>query len=212
MNMFLKGLHNFPHIVERIIDKSPTDYYDLKGKTIAIIKNQQLLHAIKNSSNLTPFRQNFQQQPAYTLRPSNYNSSNAPHHMNNVPVPMDLSRGCAPPNHGWPRNDSHQTRGNTTQLKQNQQQSRGNAAQLEQGQNPMPHIQKCYNCNKPRHFARECRKPKQERAHQAYVQDYMDQEEDLLRVQEEIHPSNLLDNAFRAFDTLPLEQKDAMIA
>ncbi len=55
MNMFLKGLHNFPHIVERIINKSPADYYDLKEKTILVVKNQQLLHMIKNSSNLTPF-------------------------------------------------------------------------------------------------------------------------------------------------------------
>ena len=47
---------------------------------------------------------------------------------------------------------------------------------------------------------------------QAQVQDYMDQDEDLSRVQEEIHPANLLSNAFRAFDTLPLEQKDQMIA
>ena len=43
INMFLKGLHNFPHIVKRVIDKSPTDYYDLKEKTIAVVKNQQLL-------------------------------------------------------------------------------------------------------------------------------------------------------------------------
>ena len=47
---------------------------------------------------------------------------------------------------------------------------------------------------------------------QAQVQDYMDQDEDLSQVQEEIHPSNLLNNAFRAFDTLPLTQKDQMIA
>jgi len=65
MNMFLKGLHTFPHIVERIIDKSPSDYYDLKKKTILVVKNQQLLHAIKNSSNTAPFRQNFQ-RPPYT--------------------------------------------------------------------------------------------------------------------------------------------------
>jgi len=31
-------------------------------------------------------------------------------------------------------------------------------------------------------------------------------------VQSEIHPTNLLDNAFQAFDTLPIKQKDAMIA
>jgi len=41
--MFLKGLHNFPHIVERVIDKSLMDYYNLKEKTIMVVKNQQLL-------------------------------------------------------------------------------------------------------------------------------------------------------------------------
>jgi len=60
MNMFLKGFHNFPHIVKRIIDKSPTDYYDLKEKAISVVKNQQLLRVIKNSSNPTPFHPNFQ--------------------------------------------------------------------------------------------------------------------------------------------------------
>jgi len=66
MNIFLKGLHNFPHIVERIINKSPADYYDLKEKTITVVKNQQLLRAIKNSANPTPFQQNFS-RPSYTL-------------------------------------------------------------------------------------------------------------------------------------------------
>ncbi len=53
--MSLKGLNNFPHIIERVIDKTPTNYYDLKQKTIAMVKNQQLLWAIKNSTNPTPF-------------------------------------------------------------------------------------------------------------------------------------------------------------
>jgi hypothetical protein len=40
----------------------------------------------------------------------------------------------------------------------------------------------------------------------------MDQEEDMSEVQEAIHPVNLLDNTLKVFDTLPLEQKDALIA
>ncbi len=97
MNMFLKGLHTFPHIVKRIIDKLLHDYYNLKDKTILVVKNQQLLHAIKNSSTTTPFQQNFQ-CPRYVLRPTQYNSSNTPRNLNNTPVLMDLSRGRAPPN------------------------------------------------------------------------------------------------------------------
>jgi hypothetical protein len=40
----------------------------------------------------------------------------------------------------------------------------------------------------------------------------MDQEEDLSEVQEAINPTNLLDNTLKVFDTLPMEQKDALIA
>ncbi len=37
MNMFLKGLNNVPNIIERVINKTPTDYYDLKQKTITMV-------------------------------------------------------------------------------------------------------------------------------------------------------------------------------
>ena len=40
----------------------------------------------------------------------------------------------------------------------------------------------------------------------------MDQDEDMTEVQEAIHPANQLDNALKVFDTLPVEQKDALIA
>jgi len=76
MNMFLKGLNNVPNIVERVIDKMPTaDYYDLKQKTIAVVKNQLLLRAIKNNTNPAPFQRPFQWFNNPCLQ---YNSSNAP--------------------------------------------------------------------------------------------------------------------------------------
>jgi hypothetical protein len=34
----------------------------------------------------------------------------------------------------------------------------------------------------------------------------------MLRVQEAIHPANLLNNALKVFDTLLMEQKDALTA
>jgi hypothetical protein len=39
----------------------------------------------------------------------------------------------------------------------------------------------------------------------------MDEEEDLSQLQEALNPANLLDNALKVFDTLPLKQKDALI-
>ncbi len=39
----------------------------------------------------------------------------------------------------------------------------------------------------------------------------MDQPNDMSQLQEAITPENILDNAIRMFDTLPLDQKDAFI-
>jgi len=39
----------------------------------------------------------------------------------------------------------------------------------------------------------------------------MDQREDMSQLQEALTPENILDNAIRMFDTLPLNQKDAFI-
>ena len=41
--------------------------------------------------------------------------------------------------------------------------------------------------------------------------NYMDQNDDMSQLQEAITPENILDNAIRMFDTLPLDQKDAFI-
>ncbi len=39
----------------------------------------------------------------------------------------------------------------------------------------------------------------------------MDQTDDMSQLQEAITPENILDNAIRMFDTLPLDQKDTFI-
>jgi hypothetical protein len=74
--VFLKGLDNAPDVVERVINKTPMDYYDLKEKAIAVVRNQQLLRALKNNANLTPSFRPFTRpsQPSTTR----FNSSNAP--------------------------------------------------------------------------------------------------------------------------------------
>src|SRR6266851_6766237 len=73
-----------------------------------------------------------------------YNSTNAPRWMNNVPVPMDLSRGRAPFNHrGGQQGGQSQWRG-----------ARGNVAQTDM---PPPQIKgPCFKCGKQGHCAREC--------------------------------------------------------
>jgi hypothetical protein len=43
MNYFLKGLKVAPDVMEWVIEKAPTSYQDLKDKTIAVVKAQQLL-------------------------------------------------------------------------------------------------------------------------------------------------------------------------
>src|SRR6266851_5177949 len=63
----------------------------------------------------------------------------------------------------------------------------------------------CFKCGKEEHFARDCRSA---RTH--YI-NYMDQSEDMSQLQDAITPKNILDNAIRMFDTLPLDQKDAFI-
>jgi hypothetical protein len=152
MNYFLKGFKTTPDVMEQIVEKIPTDYQDLKDKAVAVVKAQQLLRAMRASADTPIFRpsQRFDNRPLQRFdnrpRPPQFNSSNAPRSMNNLPVPMDLSRGHFPPNRA------------------NQQRFRGNLAQVEEPfqHNPQPQrVRKCYNCDHPGHFAAECPRPKQ---------------------------------------------------
>ena len=115
---------------------------------------------------------------------------------------MDTSaRSRAPPNR-------------RSQWGRNNQRARGNAAQADYGaQRDAPQTQytppwkkgPCFKCRKEGHFAQDCQSA---RAH--YI-NYMDQNDDMSQLQDAITPENILDNAIRMFDTLPLDQKDAFI-
>ena len=63
----------------------------------------------------------------------------------------------------------------------------------------------CFKCRKEGHFARDCHS-----ARARYI-NYMDQGEDLTQLQDAITSENILDNALKMFDTLPVDQKDAFI-
>ena len=111
MNFFLKGLNSAPDIMEQVIDKNPTNYYDLKAKAALVVKNRQLLHAMRNNPNASAFQRPPQCFNNCRPFPPHFNSSNAPPLLNNMPVPMDLLRGQFLPNQR-----QGQAQGNTAQL------------------------------------------------------------------------------------------------
>ncbi len=103
INLFLKGLTMSADIFEKVIDHSVLDnYYNLKNKVINVVKARQLVNTLKYTT-ATPGRFRLTQafRPTYgALTPSGppsyipqYNSTNAPKWMNNVLVPINLSRG-----------------------------------------------------------------------------------------------------------------------
>ncbi len=63
----------------------------------------------------------------------------------------------------------------------------------------------CFKCGKEGHFAQDCWS-----ARACYI-NYMDQSDDMSQLQDAITPENILDNAIKMFDTLPMDQKDAFI-
>jgi Retrotransposon gag protein len=60
MNYFLKGLNSAPDVVEKVVERFPTDYQDLKDKAVLAIKAKQLIRAMRNTRQ-SPFQRPVQQ-------------------------------------------------------------------------------------------------------------------------------------------------------
>ena len=80
----------------------------------------------------------WQRPPAHQTQQTQFNSSNAPHSMNNQPVPMDLSRARGP----------------------QQGRAGGNTAQASRPPRPQASPGACFNCGKEGHFRRNCPNPR----------------------------------------------------
>jgi hypothetical protein len=89
----------------------------------------------------------FQQHSRNNNAQPRYNSSNAPSAMNNTPVPMDLSRGRAPP---WRQQRGRFQRGGF------QRQGQGNRANVASDRQPRTTNNACFQCGEVGHFARNC--------------------------------------------------------
>ena len=116
------------------------------------------------------------QPPPRNFAPRQVTLSNAPHWMNNVPVPMDTSnRACAPNWHNRP--------------------SQGNIIQVEP--NPLMNRppRKCYNCDKVGHLAAQCCALKKAR-----INFIINEPEEMTNLQVAITPDGILNNALTAFD------------
>jgi len=106
INLFLKGLTTALDVFEKVMDYPvPDNYNDLKDKAISVVKARQLVNTLKCTANPSgrfsqpqPFRSQYR-PPAPSGPPPHlpqYNSTNTPRWMNNILVPIDLSRGRAP--------------------------------------------------------------------------------------------------------------------
>ena len=186
--MFIDGLD--PRILGEVLCAPiPDTYQEIKQRAVDVTKVSLLveaIHARRNQGNPQftnqrnfqntfgqnrpqhPFFQRNLAQPANNPNRPQYNSTNAPRWMNNIPVPMDIGRSQRGQNQnwrGWNQVNSAETWGTTATIS--------------------PFRGSCYNCGKPGHMAKDCRAKKgnPSQAHIGYANVIMDEEEDMRGVQ-----------------------------
>ena len=184
-SMFLQGLpEQLLHDTLKL--PIPLNYNEAKDKVKLIAQGWAVIEGIlkKNFSEGTPFQcfnnNNQQRHPFFSntnwqrnnqqqQNPQNYNSTNVPPSMNNVPVPMDLSRGCAPNN--W------RGQGNSNWRQGRGPPARGNVSAPGYGSSS-----RCFNCRIEGHYVCNCPQKKfrpcnERNNRQANLIDLQDKEE-----------------------------------
>ena len=195
INLFLKGFNKNQSLLDKVFTPPvPVSYKAMKRRLIAIIKSMQLVNSIaQDAPDFRTFRANpaampqGNQQTQQNFALQQVTSSNAPHWMNNTPVPMDTSNQAHAPT--WCTRPSQ---GNTAQVEPNQT------------MNQPPH--KCYNCDKVGHLAAQCRALKKAR-----INFIIDEPEEMTNLQAALTPDGILDNTLNAFDRLLDHLKDEFI-
>ena len=157
-NMFLQGLPE-SLLCNTLKPSIPLNYNEAKERVKLFAQGWAVIKGIlkKSFTGGTPFQclNNQPRQPFFQNSwqnnnqqrscPQNYNSTNAPPSMNNILVPMDLSRGHTPNN--W------RGRGNGNWRQRRGPPARGNVSMP--GYRNSSQTQ-CFNCGKEGHYVQNC--------------------------------------------------------